>query len=60
MLTKGIDTIIDIDSFDHKCVIIKGLLQSEQLKKMVMIGVDQSLINSALHEHKFIETSKIM
>ena len=33
MLTKGIDTIIDIDSFDHKCVIIKGLLQSEQLKK---------------------------
>ena len=59
MWTKLIGTILDIDSFDQQCVIIKGLLQSEQLKQhMVIIVVDQSLINSALYEHIFLEDIK--
>ena len=41
VLTKVIDTIIEIDSFEQHCVIIKGFLQSELLKQyMVIIGVD--------------------
>ena len=39
-LTKVIDLIIDIESFENKCVIIKGLLQSDRLKQhMVAIGL---------------------
>ena len=46
-------SISDIDSFEQQCVIIKWLLQAEQLKKhMVTIEVDQSLSNSDLHEHR--------
>ena len=42
LLTKVIDKIIYIDSFEHKCVIIKGLLHSERLKQhIIFIGVDQ-------------------
>ena len=48
-----IDLIIDIHSFDHQCVIIKVILQSKRLKQhMVTIGVDQSLSNSAMYEHR--------
>ena len=36
------NAIFEIDSFEQQCVIIKGLLQYEQLEKhMVAIGVDQ-------------------
>ena len=49
----------DIDSFEHKCVIIKWLLQSERLKEnMVTIGVDKSLSNSSLYEHRCLENIK--
>ena len=59
MLTKAIDTIIDIYSFEHHCVILKMLLPPERLKHhMVIIGVDQSLINSALYEHKCLENTR--
>ena len=32
-LINFLKEIFDIDSFEQQCVIIKGLLQSEQLKK---------------------------
>ena len=52
MLTKVIDTILDIDSFEKQCVIIKYLLQSERLKQhMVIIDVEQSLRNSGFYGH---------
>ena len=45
VLTRVIDLMIEIHSFDHQCLIIKGLLQSEQLKQhMITIGINQSLI----------------
>ena len=41
-LAKVIDLILDIESFEQKSVIIKGLLQSDRLEKhMVAIGVYQ-------------------
>ena len=56
-----IGKILDIDSFDQKCDILKGLLHSERLKKhMVIIGVDQSLSNSYLYEHRYLENIKIL
>ena len=59
MLTKVIDTFIEIDSFENQCVIIKGLLQAERLQKhMLIIGVGQSLSNSALYEHICLENTK--
>ena len=49
VLTKVIDTIIDIYSFDQN-FFLKGLLQSEILKQhTVIIGVDQSLSNSSFY-----------
>ena len=59
MSTKLIDTIIDIDSFEYQCVILKVLLQSERLKQhMVIIGMDQYLSNSAFYESRCLENIK--
>ena len=53
VLTKEIDTIIDIDKFEKQCLIIKGLLKLELIKQhMVIIGVDQWLSNSDLYKHR--------
>ena len=61
VLNKVIDTIIEIDSFEKQCVILKGLLYSEQLKQhMVIIGVDQSLSNIALYKHICLENIKTL
>ena len=50
VFAKAIDSIIESYSFDKQCLILKVLLQSEQTKQhMVIIGVDQSLSNSALY-----------
>ena len=55
-LIKVMKAIFNIDPFEEQYVIIKGLFQSKQLEKhMGDIGVDQSLINSALYEHRCLE-----
>ena len=49
-LDKVIYLFIEIESFEQKCVIIKGLLQSDWLKQnMVTIGIDQFLTNCAMY-----------
>ena len=49
-LTKVIDLSLDIESFEKKCVIIKGLLQEELIKQnMVTIGIDTFLSKSAMY-----------
>ena len=54
-----IDLIIGIEYFEKKCVIIKGLLQSDQLKQhMVTIGIYQSLSNSEMYQHGCLENIK--
>ena len=56
VLTKVIESIIEIGSFDHMCVIIKELFHSEKLKQhIVKIVLYQSLSNSAMYKHRYLE-----
>ena len=42
IMTKVIDYVLSIDTFEQKCVILKGMLQSPRLKDHVQtIGIDQ-------------------
>ena len=54
-----IDSILSIDTFEQKCVVIKGMLQSPLLKYHVhTIGIDPSLINNTIYEKKCLENIK--
>ena len=56
-----IDLILDTESFEQKCVILKGLFRSDRLKqKIVTIGIDQYLSKSAMYGHIFLKTIKIL
>ena len=58
-MTKVIDYVPSIDTFEQKCVVLKNMLKSPQLKYYVQtIGIDQSLSNNAIYEHKFLENIK--
>ena len=47
-MTKVIDSVLLIDTFEQQCVVLKGMLQSPRLKyHMKTIGVDQYLRNNA-------------
>ena len=53
IMTKVIDSVLSIDTFEKKYVMIKSMLHSLRLKDHVQtIGIDQSLSNNALYEHK--------
>ena len=59
IMTKLIDSVISTDTFEQQCVLIKGILQSLCLKYHVQtIGIDPSLRNNALYEHKFLQNIK--
>ena len=59
IMTKVIDYVLSIDTFDQQCVVLKGMLQSPRLKDHIhTIGIDQSLSNNALYEHKCLENIK--
>ena len=54
-----INLIVEIESFEKQCVILKELLQLDLLKEhMVTIGIDQSLSKSAMQEHICLENIK--
>ena len=58
-MTKLIDYVLSMDKFEQKCVVLKGMLQSPRLKDQVQtIGIDQSLSNNAIYEHKYLENIK--
>ena len=58
IMTKVIDYVIYIDKFEQNCVALKGMLQTLRLKDhMKNIGIDQSLINSAIFEHICLKPS---
>ena len=58
-MTKVIDSVISIDTFEQQCVVLKGILQSLRLNDHVhTIGIDQSLSNNAIYEHKCLENIK--
>ena len=51
-----VDLILDIESFEQKHFILKGLLQSDQLKQhMVIILICQLSNDSAMYEHSCLK-----
>ena len=53
MITKLIDYVILIDTFEQQCVVLKVILQSPCLKDYVQtIDIDQTLSKNALYEQK--------
>ena len=56
IMTKVINYVLYIDTFEQQCVVIIGMLQSPRLKYHVhTIGIDQSLSNNDLYEHRCLE-----
>ena len=59
IITKMINSVLLIDTVGQKFVVPKGMLQSPRLKYHVhTIGIDQSLSNNAIYEHKCLENIK--
>ena len=59
IMTKVIDYVLSIDTFEQHCVVLKGILQSPRLKDHVQtIGIDPSLSNNTIYEHKCLENIK--
>ena len=59
IITKVIDYVLSIDKFKQQCVMLMGLLQSPRLKYHIhTIGIEKSLINTAIYEHKCLENIK--
>ena len=51
--------ILSVDTFEQQCVVLKGMLQSPRIKYHVNnIGIDISLSNNALFEHKCLQNIK--
>ena len=56
IMTKVIDYLLYINTFEHQCVVLKGMLQSPRLKyHMKTISIDQSLNNSDTFEHRCLK-----
>ena len=58
-MTKVVDYILYIDTFEQQYVVLKVMLQSPCLKYcMKTIGIDQSVSNGASFEHNFLNIIK--
>ena len=58
-MTKVIHSVLSIDTFEQQCVVMKGMVKSLRLKDHVQtIGIQPSLINNAIYEHKCLENIK--
>ena len=54
-----IDYVLSIETFEQKCVVLKGMLQPSGIEDHVQtIGIDQSLSLNAIYEHKCLENIK--
>ena len=52
IMNKIIDSVLLMDTFEHQCVVLKGMLKSPLLKdKVHTIGIDQSLSKNNIYEH---------
>ena len=59
IMTKVIGCVLYIDTFEQQCVMRKCMLQSPRLKDNIKaIDIDESLINSALFEHIWLQNIK--
>ena len=58
-MTNAIDCVLCIDTFEQQFFVLKDMLQSPHIKDpLKTIGIDQSLINSALFEHICLQNIK--
>ena len=58
-MTKVVDYILSIDTFEQQFVVLKGMLQSPRLKYIIKtIGIEHSLRNRASFERKFLNNIK--
>ena len=58
-MTKEIDYILYIDTFEQQCAVLKGMSKSPCLKHHIeTIGIDQSVRNMASFEHKCLNNIK--
>ena len=56
-----IDYVLLVDTFEQQCGVLRGMLQSPRLNYHVKtIGIDQSLSNNYLFEHKCLQNIKIL
>ena len=61
IMTKVIDFVLSVDTFEQKRVVLKGMLKSPQLKDHVHnIGIDPSLSKHAIYEHKCLKNIKTL
>ena len=59
IMNKVLYSVLLIDTFENIYFVIKGMLQSPRLKYHgQIIGIDQSLSNNALYEHKCLQKIK--
>ena len=59
IMTKVIDSILTIDTFEEQCVVLEGMLKSLRLKDYVQkTGIELSLFNNAIYEQKCLENIK--
>ena len=50
IMTKVIDFVTSVDTFEQQCVVLKGMLQSPRMKDHVQsICIDQSISNNAIY-----------
>ena len=55
IINKAIDSILSIDAFEQKCVVIKGIVKLPRLEyHMNNIGIDQLLCNKSSFEEIFL------
>ena len=56
IIPKVINCALCIGKFEQKCVMLKGELQSPHIKYHIKtIGIDQSLSNSDIFEHRCLQ-----
>ena len=59
IMTEVVDYVLSVDTFEQKCAVLKGVLQSPRIKYHLQnIGIDQYLSNNALYIHKCLEKIK--
>ena len=58
-MIKVIYFVLSIDTFEQKCVVLKGLLQSPRLKGHVQtIGIEPPLSKNDIYKQKYHENIK--
>ena len=60
-MTKVIDSVILIDTFEQQYIVLKGILKPLRLNDHVQtISIDQSLSKNAIYEHKYLEYTRTL